>query len=102
MPEVRIENGALRVGAERVPLVAGEVHYWRLSPARWPAVLERVRQLGLNVVATYVPWQYHELAPGRFDFRGETEPPRNLVAFLDLLQQRDFWIFIRPGPFIYS
>lgn len=102
MPTVRVAAGALWVDDLRVPLLAGEVHYWRLNPARWPAVLDGVRRLGLDIVATYVPWEYHELAPGRFDFHGRTEPPRNLVGFLDLLQQRGFWIFIRPGPFIYA
>jgi|GEM_PF-356029 len=98
MPDVRIDGGAIRVGAQRVPLVAGEVHYWRLNPARWPRVLAAARRLGLNLLATYVPWQYHELAPGQFDFHGTTEPPRNL----DLLQREGFWIFIRPGPYIYA
>ncbi|MEW6249679.1 MAG: beta-galactosidase [Planctomycetota bacterium] len=102
MPEVRIENGALCVGSERVPFFAGEVHYWRLNPARWRTVLESVRKLGLDVVATYVPWEYHELAPEQFDFTGATDPARNLVGFLDLLHELKFWVFIRPGPYIYA
>src|SRR5690606_35692227 len=36
------------------------------------------------------------------DFTGKTEPRRNLVAFLDLLTEMDFWIIFRPGPYIYS
>ncbi len=102
MPDVRIEGGVIRVGAQRVPLIAGEVHYWRLNPARWPHVLAAARRLGLRMLATYVPWEYHELAPGRFDFHGTSEPPRDLVGFLELLQHEGFWIFIRPGPYIYA
>ncbi len=102
MAAVTVRNGALWVDEMRVPLFAGECHYWRVNPARWGAILDSMRQLGLNVVATYVAWEYHEVEPGRFDFTGQTEPPRNLVGFLDLLQQRDFWIFIRPGPYIYA
>ena len=71
------------------------MHYWRLNPGRWPEVLDRVREIGLKVVATYVPWQYHELAPGQFDFTGQTEPPRNLVGFLRLAQEKGFRVFIR-------
>lgn len=102
MAVVRIENGCLHVDDERIPLWAGELHYWRVNPARWPTLLGRMRELGLNVIATYIPWQYHELEPGRFDFDGRTEPPRSLVGFLDLLQRMGFWIFIRPGPYIYA
>jgi len=102
MPEVFVADGVLTVGGRRVPLCGGEIHYWRLSPARWPDVLAAVRRLGVRVVATYVPWQYHELAPGQFDFHGSTEPARNLVGFLELLRAQGFDVFIRPGPFIYS
>ena len=102
MPAVELKDSALWVGDERVPLFAGEMHYWRLNPARWAKILDRMRGLGLNVLATYVPWEYHELAPGQFDFDGRSEPPRNLSGFLDLLRERGFWVFIRPGPFIYS
>ncbi len=52
MTKVEIRDGCVWVGEERVPLYAGEVHYWRLNPARWPAVLDRVREIGLGVLAT--------------------------------------------------
>ncbi len=102
MATVRIEQRALWVDDIRVPLISGEVHYWRLSPARWDAVLASARSLGLHMIATYVPWHFHELAPGRFDFAGHTDPQRNLVGFLDKLTEADFWVIIRPGPYIYA
>ncbi len=102
MPPVRIESGTLLVGDLRVPLFMGELHYWRLAPARWPEVLKSCRRLGLETLATYIPWQYHEIAPGRFDFDGSTEPQRSLIAFLDLVAIEGFSLFIRPGPYIYS
>jgi hypothetical protein len=102
MPTVAIRDAALWVDQQRIPFVAGELHYWRTSPHRHHEILQRCRQLGLNVIATYIPWQYHELAPGRFDFRGDTEPQRDLCGFLDRLAAENFWVFIRPGPFIYA
>ncbi|HIQ06405.1 MAG TPA: hypothetical protein EYH31_12095, partial [Anaerolineae bacterium] len=85
-----------------IPLLSGEVHYWRLAPASWQDVLQRVKDLGLQMVATYVCWDFHEPTRGYFDFRGETDPRRNLVGFLDLLSEEGFWIIVRPGPYIYS
>lgn len=102
MPRIEIREAAVWVGDERIPLVAGEVHYWRLNPARWGHILDRCLQLGVRVVATYVPWEYHEVAPGSFDFTGHTEPPRNLLGFLEQAAQRGLWVMIRPGPYIYS
>ncbi|MEW6747436.1 MAG: beta-galactosidase [Planctomycetota bacterium] len=85
-----------------IPLISGEVHYWRLAPPRWREIVTRVREMGLEVVATYVCWEYHEYDRGQFDFTGKTEPQRNLIGFLQLLQEMGFWIVIRPGPYIYS
>ena len=102
MPAVRIEAKKVWVDDVGIPLLSGEVHYWRLDPANWQPVLRRVREMGLQVVATYVCWDFHELEPGRYDFRGETDPRRDLVRFLDLLTAEGFWIILRPGPYIYS
>src|SRR5206468_697403 len=102
MPGVRIAERRIWVGDESRALLAGEVHYWRLDPAVWPDVLARVRELGVNVVSSYVCWDFHELAPGAFDFTGATDPHRNLVGFLDLLWREGFWALVRPGPYVYA
>jgi len=102
MPEVRIAERRIWVGDESRALLSGEVHFWRLDPAVWPAVLERLRDLGLDIVSTYVCWEFHEIAPGEFDFEGTSNPRRNLLGFLDLAAQRGFWVLLRPGPYIYA
>jgi hypothetical protein len=102
MASVRIADKKVWVDDVSIPLLSGEVHYWRLDPANWLLVLQRAREMGLQVIATYVCWDFHELEPGRYDFRGETDPRRNLLGFLDLLTDEDFWIILRPGPYIYS
>ena len=102
MPTVRIAEKKIWVDDVSIPLLSGEVHYWRLDPANWQPVLRRAREMGLRVIATYVCWDFHELEPGRYDFRGETDPRRDLLRFLDLLTAEGFWIILRPGPYIYS
>ncbi|MBN2471519.1 MAG: beta-galactosidase [Anaerolineae bacterium] len=102
MTTVKIAEKKLWVGETAIPLLSGEVHYWRLDPHNWWHVLQAVREVGLKVVATYVCWDFHEIAPGRFDFTGETDPRRNLIGFLELLTAEGFWIILRPGPYIYS
>src|SRR5215207_3569274 len=102
MTTVSIAKKKIWVDDLDIPLLSGEVHYWRLDPANWRAVLRRAREMGLQTLATYVCWDFHEIEPGRYDFRGETDPRRNLLGFLDLLTDEGFWIILRPGPYIYS
>jgi len=102
MANVRISGRQIEVDGKPIPLISGEVHYWRLAPARWREILNRVKEMGLSTIATYVCWEYHEYERGKFDFTGETEPQRNLVGFLDLCEEMNLWVIIRPGPYIYS
>ena len=102
MARVRIAERRIWVDDQSRALLAGEVHFWRLDPAAWRPVLARTRELGLDVVSTYVCWDFHELAPGRFDLRGRSNPRRNLMAFLELVGDEGFWLVLRPGPYIYA
>lgn len=102
MSSVIIAGKKIWVDRRPVALMGGEVHYWRLDPRAWRPVLERVRELGAGVLATYICWDFHQQSPGEFDFTGQTDPRRNLTAFLDLAQEVGFDLFVRPGPYIYS
>ncbi|MBI4569837.1 MAG: beta-galactosidase, partial [Planctomycetes bacterium] len=96
---IAIENQKLLVDGQPLPLVSGDVHYWRLPRETWPRLLDEVRALGFNVVSTYIPWSVHEFAPGRFDF-GDRDPSRDIAAFLRLAAERGFKALVRPGPHI--
>ncbi len=102
MPKVKIADNQITVGAKKIPLISGEVHYWRLNPSYWEEILNRVKEMGLKVVATYVPWDYHEHKRGEFDFTGKTDQTRNLKGFLELTRKMGLGVIIRPGPYIYS
>ncbi len=102
MPTVTIKKQKIYVGSKATPLISGEVHYWRLSPDSWKDCLRSVKQMGLTVVATYIPWEFHETSKKKYDFFGKTDPQRNLKAFLDLVQKEGLYLIIRPGPYIYS
>jgi len=102
MPKVEIRGQKLFVGRKEIPLISGEVHYWRLNPNCWRESLRRVREMGLEILSTYVPWDFHEYKRGYFDFTGKTDEARNLKAFLELTRKEGFWLILRPGPYIYS
>jgi len=95
----KISGRTLRVGDREVPLLSGAMHYWRLEPSAWRAGLTQLRDIGLPIVETYVPWQVHELAPGEYDF-GEQDPRKDVGAFVDLAHELGLIVFVRPGPHI--
>lgn len=45
---------------------------------------------------TYVPWNFHEPAPGVFDFDGQ----HDAAAFIRLAQEEGMHVLLRPGPYV--
>lgn len=79
-----------------LPFYAGAMHYWRVEPSRWAACLAAMRDLGLTIVETYVPWRVHEPAAGQWAWDRE----RDLARFLDAARAADLAVVLRPGPHI--
>lgn len=44
----------------------------------------------------YVEWSQHEPSPGHFEFSGELD----LQYFIQLAQEEDLLVLLRPGPYI--
>ncbi|OAH10198.1 beta-galactosidase [Streptomyces jeddahensis] len=84
-------------GSPRVVLCAS-LFYFRLPREQWRARLEQVRASGYTCVDVYLPWNFHELAPGRWSFEGR----RDVAAFLDLAHEAGLYVIARPGPYICS
>lgn len=51
---------------------------------------------GLDAIQFYIPWNYHELNPGVFDFSEE----RDVVEYLRTIQSLGLLAILRPGPYI--
>jgi hypothetical protein len=74
--------------------------YERLPRDLWNTSLLRLRAMGINTLDLYVPWNWHELSDGNFDFDGRTSPRRDLHVLLNLARELGFKIILRPGPVI--
>ncbi|HEY8721918.1 beta-galactosidase family protein [Pengzhenrongella sp.] len=81
---------------EPFQIISGALHYFRIHPDLWADRLHKARLMGLNTVETYVAWNFHAPTADRFD----TDGPRDLGRFLDLVAAEGLHALVRPGPYI--
>jgi hypothetical protein len=102
---VEVKEGSLRIDGSPTFLFGGDLHYFRVrapdfdaaqTKAMWAASLDTMKAAGMNLVSTYVPWDYHNTAEGTWDWSGA----RDLNAFLTLACDRRMWVVLKPGPLI--
>jgi beta-galactosidase len=76
-------------------VISGELHYSRIPREYWRDRLRMAKAMGLNTVATYIFWNYHETAPGVYDFSGNAD----VAAFVRMAQEEGLWVLLRTGPY---
>ncbi|TKC92487.1 beta-galactosidase [Trinickia terrae] len=76
---------------------SGELHPARIPFEYWRHRIRMTKAMGMNTIALYVMWNYHETSPGRFDFHSEN---RDIEAFIRLCQSEGMWVLLRPGPYV--
>src|SRR5690348_9999713 len=86
------------INEQRIWIIAGEIHYFRHPQSEWKQVLLRAKRAGLNTIATYVPWNFHERKEGEADFTGD----KNLAGYINLIGEMGMYAMLRPGPYICS
>lgn len=91
-------SAALLVDGEPFFYFGGAFFYPRIPPERWRESLLALHDLGVNTIDLYIPWNWHELSDGNFDFDGHSNPRRNLRRLLRLIREQGFQIIVRPGP----
>ena len=60
--------------------------------------MKLLKTAGYNTIDVYFPWNYHETAPGIWDFSEN----RDVYAFLELAKIHGLFVIARPGPYICS
>lgn len=81
---------------EKIRIISGSIHYFRVVPEYWRDRLEKLKALGCNTVETYIPWNFHEKEKGEFNFSGD----RDIAGFVRLAQELGLWVILRPSPYI--
>jgi hypothetical protein len=89
------ENGYLIDGNPKW-LLSGEMHYFKMTKGDWRRRLVQLKCAGFNTVSVYMPWNYHELSEGEWDFSGD----RDVEYFLQQAAEIGLYVVARPGPYI--
>lgn len=91
-----VQDDSFVLDGEKVQIHSSEIHYSRVPRAYWKDRLQRLQAMGMNAIATYVPWNWHEETEGNFNWEGD----RDIVAFLQTAQDLGLLVLLRAGPYM--
>ncbi|KAJ0018838.1 hypothetical protein Pint_10715 [Pistacia integerrima] len=92
---VTYDHRALVIDGKRRVLQSGSIHYPRSTPEVWPELIRKSKEGGLDVIETYVFWNYHEPVKGQYYFEGRFD----LVRFVKTVQEAGLFVHLRIGPY---
>ncbi|KAK6124416.1 hypothetical protein DH2020_041836 [Rehmannia glutinosa] len=92
---VAYDSKALVIDGKRRILQSGSVHYPRTTPEVWPEIIRKAKEGGLDVIETYVFWNYHEPVRGEYYFGGRFD----LVRFVKEVHEAGLFVHLRIGPY---
>ena len=96
MATVTYDDRSILVDGERLCLVSGSLHYFRIPSGLWADRLLKAKRAGLNCISTYIPWNFHEPVEGQWQLTGD----HDVVEFVRLAEKLGLYVILRPGPYI--
>ncbi|MBW3078518.1 beta-galactosidase [Bifidobacterium simiiventris] len=84
-------------GKPRV-LLCASLFPFRVPRGQWQQRLQAVKRLGYHAIDVYIPWNFHETAPGVWNFAGN----HDIEEFLRMTHAAGLYAMVRPGPYICS
>lgn len=91
-----IKDGEFVYDGKPIKIYSGEMHFARIPREYWKHRLQMMKAMGLNAVASYVFWNYHEPAPGVWDFKTGN---KNIREYIKLAEEVGLMVILRPGPY---
>lgn len=95
---VAVTRDYMMIDGKPVLIYGGDLSYCRVPRRSWKDRILQMKAAGLNTVAMYVVWSYHQETEDTFDFSGD----RDLAAFLDLIHECGMYCIFRMGPFVHG
>ena len=95
---ITVNNKYMSIDGKPVIPVMGELHYSRVPEERWEEELKKMKEGGIDIVASYVFWIHHEEERGTFDFSGN----RNIRKFVERCHANGLEFCLRIGPWAHG
>ncbi len=97
MAKIEWDKYSLKINGERIFLIGGEFHYWRIPDReRWEYILKSYKSAGLNCVRIYFHWGFHNPAEDVYFFDGN----RDVDYLLKLCEDIGLYVLVAAGPYI--
>ncbi len=97
LPTFAIHDSAFYYDGNPIQIHSGEMHYARIPEAYWRHRVQMAKAMGLNTLAVYCFWNFHNTSPGVWDFTSERH---NLAKFVSICQEEGMFVMLRPGPYV--
>jgi beta-galactosidase len=98
MNKIEIKDEKFLLNGKPFFVYSGEIHYFRIPKDKWIDRLRKAKETGLNTISTYIPWSWHEVNEDTFDFSGKTNPQRDLISFIKMVNNAGLFLMVRIGP----
>ncbi len=76
----------------------GEFHFSRVEEFRWEDEIIKMKNCGIDTIATYLFWIHHEEQEGIFNFKDN----KNIRKFILLCKKHHMDVIARVGPFCHG
>ena len=96
--KVTWDQHSLIIDGRRVCPVMGEIHYSRLPESEWRHEVQKMKEGGVTIIATYVFWNHIEEQEGIFRWDGQ----RSLRKFIEICRDEQIPVVLRLGPFCHG
>lgn len=98
MGTFRIDKTQFLLNDKPFRILSGAMHYFRVMPEYWLDRMQKMKNMGLNTLETYVAWNLHESKPRKYNFKGWLD----LVKYIQIAGDLGLQVIVRPGPYICS
>ena len=96
--EINANNLYFTIAGKPVLPVMGEFHFSRYPREYWEEEILKMKACGINIIATYIFWIYHEEIQGQWGWTGD----KDLRHFVQLCAKHNLYVFPRIGPYAHG
>nr|CAH8853788.1 unnamed protein product [Trichobilharzia regenti] len=93
--EIDVDDGIFLIDRQPFQFVSGSLYYHRVPYIYWAEKVTEMLNLGINVVYSPIPWNYHCQDYDNCSF----EDNRNIEQFLSILSDMNMLAVLKIGPY---